>query len=235
MKRLEDVLSEKKYPGRGIVIGKSDDGKSAVCAYFIMGRSENSRNRVFLKDGDGIRTECFDKTKLTDPSLIIYSPVRMFERMLIVTNGNQTDTVYDFLKEGKSFEEALMTRTFEPDEPNFTPRISGLIDMKEGFKGFKLSILKSDSGNPKEHLRYFFNYTEPEKGRGRFIHTYMEVENLLPSFSGEPVKVELKGSIDEFTNNLWNSLNSDNRISLFTRFTNIETGEAETRILNKNI
>ncbi len=228
---LANELSENAYPGRGIVIGKSGDGRHMVIAYFIMGRSENSRNRVFVTDGEGIKTQAFDPAKLTDPSLIIYSPVRVLDGKTIVTNGDQTDTVYDFLAQGKTFEDALRTRTFEPDEPNFTPRISGLV---EG-GNYKLSILKSAGGDPSSAQRFFFEYTSPLAGQGHFIHTYRCDGNPIPSFEGEPTPVAISGDIDQFTQTVWNNLNPDNKVSLFTRFIDLSTGETATRILNKNV
>ncbi len=230
MLNLAEELRENSYPGRGIVIGRSADGAHAVIAYFIMGRSENSRNRVFVEDGDGIRTQAFDPAKLVDPSLIIYSPVRVIAGSTVVTNGDQTDTIYDFLAQGKSFEEALRTRTFEPDAPNYTPRISGVV---EGFD-YKLSILKSADGNPASTRRYFFEYSNPVAGEGHFIHTYRCDGNPIPSFEGEPASVKIEGDIDTFTKMVWESLNNDNKVSLFTRFIEVKTGRAETRIINKN-
>lgn len=231
MVSLAKELKENSYPGRGIVLGRSTDGASAVIAYFIMGRSENSRNRVFVEEGQGIRTEAFDPSKLTDPSLIIYAPVRVLNGQTIVTNGDQTDTVYDFLKEGKTFEEALRTRTFEPDAPNFTPRVSGLV-LPNG--AYKLSILKSNAGNPDSVQRFFYEYAEPLAGEGHFIHTYRCDGSPIPSFEGDPTAVKIEGDIDSFTELVWNSLNEDNKVSLFTRFISLATGETETRILNKN-
>ena len=231
MVSLAKELKENSYPGRGIVLGRSADGASAVIAYFIMGRSENSRNRVFVEEGQGIRTEAFDPSKLTDPSLIIYAPVRVLNGQTIVTNGDQTDTVYDFLKEGKTFEEALRTRTFEPDAPNFTPRVSGLV-LPNG--AYKLSILNSNAGNPDSVQRFFYEYAEPLAGEGHFIHTYRCDGSPIPSFEGDPTAVKIEGDIDSFTELVWNSLNEDNKVSLFTRFISLTTGETETRILNKN-
>lgn len=231
---LKNYLSSNEYPGRGVLIGKSEDGKNAVIVYFIMGRSENSRNRVFVTEDEGIRTQAFDPAKLSDPSLIIYSPVRVLGSKTVVTNGDQTDTVYDFLKEGKTFEEALRTRTFEPDEPNFTPRISGEADISNGELFYKLSILKSANGNPESVRRYFYEYTSPLSGRGHIIHTYKHDGNPIPSFEGEPVEVELKGDIDSLTENVWAGLNENNKVSLFVRYIDIETGKTETRIVNKN-
>ena len=230
---LGRLLEQNPYPGRGIVIGKSADGKSAAVAYFIMGRSENSRNRVFEATDDGIRTRAFDESRLSDPSLIIYHPVRRLGNTLIVTNGDQTDTVYDFMKEGKTFEEALRTRTFEPDAPNYTPRISGVVRLKDGFS-YQLSILKSANGNPDSVQRFFFDYAQPESGVGRFIHTYRCDGSPIPSFEGEPTPVTIEGDLEAFTSSVWESLNEDNKVSLFTRFIDLETGSCETRIVNKN-
>ena len=232
---LEDKLKSNSYPGRGIVVGKSADSKYAVVAYFIMGRSVNSRNRVFVTDGDGIRTQAFDPSKLTDPSLIIYSPVRVLGDYTIATNGDQTDTIYDGMKDGKTFEQSLRIRKFEPDEPNYTPRISAVINTveKDSF-GFTISILKSNDGDPSSTQRFTYDYETPKSGEGFFIHTYMSDGNPLPTFSGEPEKVELSGSIDEFTDMLWNSLNEDNKVSLFVRYIDLETKKFETRIINNN-
>lgn len=227
-------LSSNQYPGRGIVIGKSGDGKDAVIAYFIMGRSENSRNRVFVECDGGIRTQAFDESKLSDPSLIIYAPVRVLGNTTIVTNGDQTDTIYEYLQSGKSFEEALRTRTFEPDAPNFTPRISGVVECRDGDFSYKLSILKSNDHNPASAERFFFEYAQPVAGEGRLIHTYRCDGDPIPSFEGEPKRVALSGTIDEFTNLLWNSLNEDNKVSLFVRYISLATGEVQTRIVNKN-
>lgn len=226
-----DYLAAKEYPGRGIILGKSGDNR-AVFAYFIMGRSTNSRNRVFEVSNDDIMTKAFDESLLSDPSLIIYSPVRVLGKKIIVTNGDQTDTIYEYLKDKKTFEDALYTRTFEPDAPNFTPRISGLIDIESGLK-LKLSILKSDEGDESQSLRFFYNYDNPKPGEGFLIHTYKENSNSLKSFEGEPIKVSLKGSIDEFCNSLWNSLNTDNKISLAVRYIDMATGKYEQIIKNK--
>lgn len=231
---LVNELSGCDYPGRGIVIGRSEDGTKAVTAYFIMGRSENSRNRVFVEDGEGIRTQAFDPSKLSDPSLIIYAPVRVLGDKTIVTNGDQTDTVYDLMKEGKTFEESLRTREFEPDGPNYTPRISGLMTVSSGKYEYAMSILKSHNGNPDQCDRYTFSYDAPVAGEGHFIHTYMKDGNPLPSFEGEPTWVKIFGNIDEFTDMIWNNLNQDNKVSLFVRYIDIATGEYETRIINKN-
>ena len=234
MTNLEQELITNAYPGRGIVIGTSEDGKYAVTAYFIMGRSENSRNRVFVTEGEGIRTEAFDPAKLEDPSLIIYAPVRVRGNDTIVTNGDQTDTIYELMEGGQSFEESLRTREFEPDAPNYTPRISGLMHIEKGNYDISMSILKSDHGDPSSCLRFTYTYEKPAAGKGYFIHTYMQDGNPLPSYEGEPTEVEIKGDIDSFTNNIWNALNEDNKVSLFTRFIEISTGKYETRIVNKN-
>lgn len=234
MKSLENELKNNSYPGRGIVIGKSADGKYAVTAYFIMGRSENSRNRVFVEEGQGIRTQAFDPSKLTDPSLIIYAPVRVLGNKTIVTNGDQTDTIYEGMDKQMTFEQSLRSREFEPDAPNYTPRISGIMHIENGTYNFAMSILKSDDGNPEACNRFTFAYENPVKGKGRFIHTYMGDGNPLPSFQGEPELVELSGNIDEFTDKIWNSLNSENKVSLFVRYIDIATGKYETRIVNKN-
>lgn len=235
MKKLsiENELKANAYPGRGIIIGKSADGKHAVIAYFIMGRSENSRNRVFLPTADGIRTEAFDPSKMVDPHLIIYSPVRVLDGMTIVTNGDQTDTIYDLMKEGKTFEESLRTREYEDDAPNFTPRISGIVCNKCG--DYSMSILKSADGNPDCHERFTFSYEKPLNGTGHFIHTYMGDGSPLPSFEGEPKLVDMTDlDIDAFTDMVWDSLNADNKVSLFVRYIELATGESDTRIINKN-
>lgn len=234
MLSLEKELQSNAYPGRGIVIGKSEDGKKAVTAYFIMGRSENSRNRVFVEDGKGIRTQAFDPFKLTDPSLIIYAPVRVLGNKTIVTNGDQTDTIYEGMDKQMTFEQSLRSREFEPDAPNYTPRISGIMHIENGTYNYAMSILKSANGNPEACNRYTFAYENCLAGEGRFIHTYQGDGNPLPSFEGEPKLVSISGDIDTFTNKIWNSLNEDNKVSLFVRFIDIETGEYETRIVNKN-
>ncbi|MBE6856049.1 MAG: inosine monophosphate cyclohydrolase [Ruminococcus sp.] len=227
-------LSSNDYPGRGIIIGKSDDGLSAVTAYFIMGRSVNSRNRVFTRDGNGLRTEAFDPSLLTDPHLIIYAPVRVLGNKLIVTNGDQTDTIYDLMDKQFTFEQALRTREFEDDAPNYTPRISGILRFEEDGFNYAMSILKSANGNPDSCQRHTFTYTNPLKGEGHFIHTYMGDGNPLPSFEGEPKLIGISGNIDEFTDMLWSNLNEDNKVSLFVRYVNLEDGTEETRIVNKN-
>ena len=231
---LEKELSGCSYPGRGIVIGRSADGTKAVTAYFIMGRSANSRNRVFVEDKEGIRTEAFDPSKLEDPSLIIYAPVRVLGKKTIVTNGDQTDTVYDLMSTGKTFEESLRTREFEPDAPNYTPRISGIMHVENGKYNYAMSILKSNNGNPDACNRYTFAYENPVAGEGHFIHTYMHDGNPLPSFEGEPKLVGIPNDIDAFTKEVWEGLNEENKVSLFVRFIDIATGTYETRIVNKN-
>lgn len=231
---LNSILKRNSYPGRGIITGLSEDGTKALAAYFIMGRSENSRNRIFSKTEDGIRTEAFIPEKLSDPSLIIYHPVRRYKNKIVITNGDQTDTIRDGLEKGISFEESLMSRKFEPDEPNFTPRISALLDFDGNFS-MKMSILKSDEGDPSSVLRYTFDYEKPERGSGRFIHTYMSDGNPLPSFSGEPEKVKLGNDLGEFTDLIWESLDFDNKISLFTLSRDIRTGREEEKIINKNM
>ena len=231
---LDNELKNNTYPGRGIVIGRSADGKSAVTAYFIMGRSTNSRNRVFVTEGEGIRTEAFDPSKLEDPSLIIYAPVRVLGNDTIVTNGDQTDTIYDGMAKGLTFEQSLRSREFEPDGPNFTPRISGVMHVEDGKYDFSLSILKSNDGDPDCCNRYTFSYDNPKAGEGRFIHTYMHDGNPLPSFAGEPKKVEIMDDMDAFTEMLWNSLNEENKVSLFVRYIDIAAGDYRTKIINKN-
>ncbi|MDE5671202.1 MAG: IMP cyclohydrolase [Eubacterium sp.] len=229
---IAEELSSNSYPGRGIVLGKTPDGKHAAIAYFIMGRSENSRNRIFEEnDRGGIRTKAFDESKMVDPSLIIYNPVLKLDGKTIVTNGDQTDTIYDFMKEGKCYRHALLTREFEPDEPNYTPRISGVVK-PDG--DYVLSILKSNMGKP-QCLRFFFEYPS-EAGLGHFIHTYKCDGDPIPSFEGEPTPVAVEtNDIEEWTSVIWNNLNEDNKVSLFTRFINLETGEEETKIVNKNV
>lgn len=231
---LEQELKGNAYPGRGIVIGKSADGTKAVTAYFIMGRSENSRNRVFVEEGEGIRTQAFDASKLTDPSLIIYAPVRVLGNKTIVTNGDQTDTIYEGMDKQMTFEQSLRSREFEPDAPNYTPRISGIMHVEGGNYNYAMSILKSADGNPDSCRRYTFAYENPVNGEGHFIHTYMCDGSPLPSFEGEPKRVEIPDDMEAFTEMLWNSLNEDNKVSLFVRYIDIATGTYETRIVNKN-
>ena len=234
MVSLGQEIGSTTYPGRGIVIGKSKNGKYAVTAYFIMGRSANSRNRIFVEEGEGIRTQAFDPSKLEDPSLIIYAPVRVLGKNTIVTNGDQTDTIYDGMAKGETFEQSLRIREFEPDAPNYTPRISGVMHVEDGAYDYALSILKSNNGNPDACNRYTFAYENPVAGEGHFIHTYMSDGNPLPSFEGEPVLVDIGDDIDEFTKLVWENLDPDNKVSLFTRFIDIETGTYESRIVNKN-
>lgn len=231
---LSDDLKNNSYPGRGIVIGKTPDSKYAVTAYFIMGRSENSRNRVFVTDGNGIRTEAFDPSKLSDPSLIIYAPVRVLGNKTIVTNGDQTDTIYDLMNQQQTFEQSLRTREFEPDAPNYTPRISGIIKVSDNDFNYALSILKSSDGNPESCQRFTFTYNTPVDGEGHFIHTYKCDGNPIPSYEGEPKRVKIFNGIDEFTSLIWDSLNNDNKVSLFVRYIEISSGKTETRIINKN-
>ena len=236
---LKSLLENNTYPGRGIVIGKSADGKSALIAYFIMGRSENSRNRIFERYEGGMRTKAFDESKLSDPSLIIYNPFLELENTDIVTNGDQTDTVYNYIKEngddGYAFEKSLHTREFEPDHPNYTPRISGILyyDFAAGDFRYKMSILKSNNGNPEACQRYFYSY-KPLTGLGHFIHTYRHDGNPIPSFYGEPEEIALPNTAEELAELVWTNLNEDNKVSLFVRYIDIATGATETRIVNKN-
>lgn len=232
---LAEELAGNDYPGRGIVIGKSADGKYAIMAYFIMGRSSNSRNRVFVEDGEGIRTQAFDPSRLEDPSLIIYAPVRVLGNKTIVTNGDQTDTIYELMDRQQTFEQALRTRTFEPDAPNYTPRISGILHIENGGYNYAMSILKSDQGDPSSCNRFTFAYENPKAGEGRFIHTYKGDGNPLPSFEGEPTFVGIEGDIDSFAKMVWANLNEENKVSLFVRYIEIATGKYETRIFNKNV
>lgn len=234
MKSIDKFLDNNPYPGRGIIIGKSNDGKNAVIAYFIMGRSENSRNRIFEKTSDGIKTQAFDESKLTDPSLIIYSPVRKIGDVHIVTNGDQTDTIYEYLKMGDTFENALRTREFEPDEPNYTPRISGILTTNDNELSYSLSILKSSNGNAQSCERLFYEYSKPLNGQGKFIHTYKCDGDPLPSFKGEPKTIAIDDDIDSFTTLIWNSLNKDNKVSLFVQYIAIDGSGQDYRIVNKN-
>ena len=232
--KIEQELRENSYPGRGIILGKSPDGTKAAAAYFIMGRSENSRNRIFVEDGEGIRTQAFDPSKLTDPSLIIYAPVRVLGNKTIVTNGDQTDTIYEGMDRQLTFEQSLRSREFEPDGPNYTPRISGIMHIENGTYNYAMSILKSSDGCPDSCHRFTFAYENPKAGEGHFIHTYQCDGNPLPSYEGEPKRIQIPDDIDAFTELLWNSLNEDNKVSLFVRYIDIETGTYETRIINKN-
>lgn len=232
---IDSELQSKPYHGRGIIIGKTPNQKHAVLAYFIMGRSENSRNRVFSNENgnDNLITKAFDDSKMTDPSLVIYSFLRTYQDMTIVTNGDQTDNVYDFLSHGKTFEDALRKRTFEPDPPILTPRISGIIDRKNGEFSYKMSILKSANGDESSARRYFFEYETPLAGKGHFIHTYQGDGEIPQSFYGEPKEINTVDNIDEFANLIWNNLNEDNKISLCVRYIDIKTGEFDTKFINK--
>ncbi len=235
IKKIAEELNSLNYHGRGIMIGKSADGKRAITAYFIMGRSENSRNRVFVEDGQGIRTQAFDESKMTDPHLIIYAPVRVLGNKTIVTNGDQTDTIYELMDRQMTFEQALRTREFEDDAPNFTPRISGIIRLEDGDMNYAMSILKSAEGDGSSCQRYTYAYSNPLPGRAKFIHTYKCDGNPLPSFEGEPKTLELPDmEIDAFTNYVWDNLNADNKVSLFVRYIDLESGKYESRIVNKN-
>lgn len=231
---IQKLLSENAYPGRGIILGKSPDGKNAVIAYFIMGRSVNSRNRVFEATADGIRTKAFDESKLSDPHLIIYSPVRVLGNKTIVTNGDQTDTIYAGMDCQQTFEQSLRCREYEDDAPNYTPRISGIVHRENGTMNYALSILKSADGNPDSVHRFTFGYENPVNGEGHFIHTYMGDGNPLPSFEGEPEKIAVENDIDVFTEMLWDNLNEDNKVSLFVRYIDLESGSTTDRIVNKN-
>ena len=234
MRNLAEELKGNPYPGRGIILGKPPDKTKAVAAYFIMGRSENSRNRIFVTEGEGIRTEAFDPSKMEDPSLIIYAPVRVLGNKTIVTNGDQTDTIYEGMDKQLTFEQSLRSREFEPDGPNYTPRISGIMHIENGAYNYAMSILKSNNGKPEGCNRYTFAYNDPAAGEGHFIHTYMGDGNPLPSFEGEPKLVGIPDSMEEFTDMVWESLNEENKVSLFVRYIDIQTGAYETRIVNKN-
>ena len=230
---VQELLKNNSYPGRGLILGRSADGRFAAAAYFIMGRSKNSRNRVFEKTTDGIRTQAFDPSAMEDPSLIIYHPVREFDGCLIVTNGDQTDTIRDSLQGGGSFRDALRTREFEPDAPNYTPRVSGII-YPDG--GYRMSILKTMDGDPECCCRYFYEYDAPAAGVGHFIHTYISDGDPLPSFEGEPERIDFPWqNARAFANALWESLDNDNKVSLFTRYIEIATGKSDTVIINKNV
>jgi len=230
---IDELIKGNSYVGRGIVIGKTPDGKKACCAYFIMGRSNNSRNRIFTVKDNAVFTEPFDASKVEDPSLIIYAAVRELDNKLIVTNGDQTDTIYDGLKNGLGFAEALTSREFEPDAPNFTPRISGMITFGEGDFTYDMSILKSADSEGTACNRYTYSYNALP-GLGHFIHTYVCDGNPIPTFQGEPERMEMDNDIDTFTENLWNALDEDNKISLYVRYTDLETGEETSRLINKN-
>lgn len=233
---LEKELNSLAYHGRGIIIGKSADGKKAITAYFIMGRSVNSRNRVFVAEGDAMRTKAFDESKMTDPHLIIYFPVRVLGNKTIVTNGDQTDTIYELMDKQMTFEQALRTREFEDDKPNFTPRISGIIHLENGDMNYAMSILKSAEGDDSSCERFTYAYSNPLSGRAKFIHTYNGDGNPLPSFEGEPKTLELPDmDIDSLTDLIWSNLNEDNKVSLFVRYIDLKSGKADTRIVNKNV
>ena len=234
MKSIAQQLQNNAYPGRGIILGKTPDGTKAVAAYFIMGRSANSRNRIFVEDGQGIRTQAFDPSKLEDPSLIIYAPVRVLGNKTIVTNGDQTDTIFELMDKQMTFEQSLRGREFEPDAPNYTPRISGILHVENGAYSYAMSILKSNNGNPAACNRFTFAYSTPVNGEGHFIHTYLGDGNPLPSFEGEPELVDTMDDIDAYTELLWESLNEENKVSLFVRYISIADGACETRIVNKN-
>ena len=229
----EELLENNTYPGRGIVIGLTPDGTKAMTAYFIMGRSENSRNRIFTEKNGEVFTEPFDASKVQDPSLIIYAAIRSFENNLIVTNGNQTDTIYDGLKEGKSFKKALESREFEPDGPNFTPRISGMLTFGEGDFTYQMSILKSADAEGSACNRFTYTYA-PKAGLGHFIHTYVCDGNPIPTFQGEPERIAVCDDIDEMTNRIWKALNEQNKISLYVRYVDLNSGKVENRLVNKN-
>ncbi len=230
---IKDVLNGNPYVGRGIVIGKTPDGEKCAVAYFIMGRSENSRNRIFTLNDGNVYTEPYDASKVEDPSLIIYSAVKSYQNKLIVTNGDQTDTIYNFLKDGKTFNDALNTRDFEPDKPNFTPRISGMATFEKGDFTYKMSILKSIDGEGSDTARYTFEYPS-KNGLGHFIHTYVTDGNPIPTFQGEPERVCILNDINEFASKIWNNLDSNNKISLYVRYTDIKTGEYTEKLINKN-
>lgn len=230
---IGELLKNNAYAGRGIVIGKTPDGKNAVTAYFIMGRSENSRNRIFKEESENVTIYPFDESKVEDPSLIIYSPIKKIENKLIVTNGDQTDTIYDFIKKGECFREALKTREFEPDKPNYTPRISGIMNFKDNDFDYSMSILKSLDKDGSACGRYFYDY-EAVNGLGHFIHTYVCDGNPLPTFTGEPERVSVENDIDAFADKIWTNLNENNKISLYVRYINIADGTVENRMFNKN-
>lgn len=236
MKRLSiaEALNGNSYPGRGIIVGRSADGTKAAAAYFIMGRSENSRNRIFVEDGDGIRTQAFDPRKLTDPSLIIYAPVRVLGNKTIVTNGDQTDTIYEGMDRQLTFEQSLRCRRFEPDVPHYTPRISGIMHIERRGFNYALSILKSDDGCPDTCQRFTYAYENPAAGEGRLIHTYIKDADPLPSFAGEPVRISIGDSPDELAQQLWEQLDEENKVSLFVRYIDLDTGKTDSRIINKN-
>lgn len=232
-KQIKDILKNNSYVGRGIIIGKTKDDKNAVIAYFIMGRSKNSQNRIFVENGEEVVIYPFDKEKVEDPSLIIYSPIKVLEKQTIVTNGDQTDTIYKYLKQGKTFEQALETREFEPDAPNYTPRISGIVDTTKNEFTYKMSILKSADEFGTKCNRYTFSYNSLP-GIGHFIHTYMCDGNPIPTFQGEPERIEIPNEIETFTNEIWSNLNEQNKISLYVRYIDLQTGKIENSLINKN-
>ena len=232
---IANELNSLAYHGRGIIIGKSADSKKAITAYFIMGRSVNSRNRVFVAEGDAMRTKAFDESKMVDPHLIIYYPVRVLGNKTIVTNGDQTDTIYDLMDKQMTFEQALRTREFEDDKPNFTPRISGIIHRENGDMNYAMSILKSAEGDPSSCERFTYAYSSPKAGFGKFIHTYNGEGDPLPSYEGEPKTLIIPDmDIDALASHIWENLNEENKVSLFVRYIDIASGETETRVINKN-
>lgn len=232
-KSMGDTIRDNSYVGRGIAVGKTADGKKAAIGYFIMGRSENSKNRVFKEEGDDVVIYPFDESKVEDPSLIIYSPVKKIDDKVIVTNGDQTDTIYDFVKEGKSFKEALATREFEPDGPNWTPRISAMLTFADGDFSYEMSILKSVDEEGSACARYTYSYPAVS-GLGHFIHTYEHDGQPLPTFQGEPRRIIIPDDIEEFTSDIWDNLNEEKKISLYVRYIDLETGKAENKLINKN-
>ena len=233
IKSIGERIKGNSYVGRGIVIGKTEDGEKAVTAYFIMGRSENSRNRIFTENGEDVTIYPYDESKVSDPSLIIYSPIRKYKDSLVVTNGDQTDTVVEGLKVGKCFYESLKSREFEPDVPNFTPRISGIMNFSGNSFDYEMSILKSENEAGDECARYTYSYV-PLNGLGHFIHTYVCDGNPIPTFVGEPERVSVPNDIDELTNDIWTNLDENNKISLYVRYIDLKTGKAENRMINKN-
>lgn len=233
MQNVFQAVGATSYPGRGIIAGRTADGAKAFFAYFIMGRSVNSRNRVFVREDEGIRTQAFDPSKMVDPSLVIYAPVRKIGKYTIVTNGDQTDTIYDAIAAGKTFADALRIREFEPDAPNYTPRISLIADFANGFR-FDMGILKAADSTGERCLRCFYEYEDMPAGEGRFLHTYRCDGNPIPSFEGEPEVISLSGDLDALTDGIWNALNADNRVSLWTEVVDVATGACESRIINRN-
>ncbi len=231
---IADLLSNNAYPGRGIILGKTPDGTKAVIAYFIMGRSDNSRNRIFVTEGEGIRTEAFEPEKMKDPSLVIYPPVRVLGNKTIISNGDQTNTIYERMDRQMTFEQSLRTRVFEPDAPNYTPRISGILHLENGTLNYALSIIKTSDGDPEACDRFLYAYHNPVAGEGHFLHTYLGDGDPLPSFEGEPERVDVLDGIDAYTDLLWKNLNEENKVSLFVRYMSIFDGKYVTRIVNKN-